>query len=102
MKMAKGKLGKLQMPKREEVDMSELDMEAGPSGEESPEYEMAESPEEEGGESPAIEGKEHGGGELSKVADEDLIAELKKRGLMGKLAEEGDMDLEASDEEMYS
>ena len=30
MKMGKGKLGKLQMPKREEVDMSELDMEAGP------------------------------------------------------------------------
>lgn len=100
MKMAKGKLGKLQMPKREEVDMSELDMEAGP--EESPEYEMAESPEEEGSESPEVEGKEHGGGELAKVADEDLIAELKKRGLMGKLAEEGDMDLEAEDSEMYS
>lgn len=98
MKMGKGKLGKLQMPKREEVDMSELDMEAGPEEDaEGPEMELElEAGDSEAGEKPSE------GAELADVADEDLIAELKKRGLMGKLAEEGDMDLEAEDSEMYS
>lgn len=96
MKMGKGKLGKLQMPKREEVDMSELEMEAGPEeGAEGPEMELELGAE-------GSEEKPSEGGELADVADEDLIAELKKRGLMGKLAEEGDMDLEAEDSEMYS
>lgn len=93
MKMGKGKLGKLQMPKREEVDMSELEMEAGPEEGADMELEL----EAEGGEERPAEGSE-----LADVADEDLIAEMKKRGLMGKLAEEGDMDLEAEDSEMYS
>lgn len=91
----KSKLSKLSMPKREEVDMSELEMEAGPEeGAEGPEMEV--ELEAEGSEKPSE------GAELADVADEDLIAELKKRGLMGKLAEEGDMDLEAEDSEMYS
>lgn len=91
----KSKLSKLSMPKRDEVDMSELEMEAGPEeGAEGPEMEV--ELEAEGSEKPSE------GAELADVADEDLIAELKKRGLMGKLAEEGDADLEASDDEMYS
>lgn len=101
MKMGKGKLGKLQMPKREEVDMSELDMEH-PSGEESPEYEASEGADVEAKEGPSTEAKEHPGGDLADVADEDLIAELKKRGLMGKLAEEGASEMDMSDEEMYA
>ena len=97
----KNKLSKLKMPKRDEVDMSELDM-GESDGTESPEYEASEAPAEEGAEGMETESKEHGGGDLAGIADEDLIAELKKRGLMGKLAEEGDMDLEAEDEESYA
>ena len=94
----KNKLSKLKMPKRDEVDMSELDMEAGPEeGAEAEGPEMELEVEAEGSERPA-----EGSSDLEGVADEDLIAELKKRGLMGKLAEEGDMDLEAEDEESYA
>lgn len=97
----KSKLSKLSMPKRDEVDMSELDMEH-PAGEESPEYEASEGMDVEAGESPETEAKEHPGGDLADIADEDLIAEMKKRGLMSKLAEEGAAEADMSDEEMYS
>lgn len=83
-----GKLGKLKMPKREEINLDELD------GGESPEYEASESPEEEGGESEEMEASEHPG-ELKAVSDEDLLAEVKKRGLMSQLeAETGDESAE--------
>lgn len=83
MKMSEksSKLGKLKMPKREEINLDELDMG------ESPEYEAAESPEEEGAESKEEESAEHPG-ELKSVSDEDLLAEVKKRGLMSQLEAE--------------
>jgi hypothetical protein len=81
MKLGKGKLGKLSMPKRDEVDMSELELEVEPS-----DSEMAA---EDGKESADMsEEAAPSGDALADVADEDLIAELKKRGLMGQLAEE--------------
>lgn len=73
-------LKKLKMPHPKSMDMSELDAE-------SPEEEAAESPEEEAAESPEEEEKEHPG-ELSSVSDEDLLAEVKKRGLMSQLEKE--------------
>lgn len=85
------KLGKLKMPKREEVNLDELDL-----GPESAEEEAAESPEEEAAESPEEESAEHPG-ELAKVSDEDLLAEVKKRGLMSQL--EGEVGEEPSEEQ---
>jgi len=76
------KLKKLSMPKPKEFDLGEMD-----SAEESPEYEASESPEEEGAESPEEEASEHPG-ELEKVSDDDLLAEVKKRGLMSQLEKE--------------
>lgn len=93
MKLGKGKLGKLSMPKRDEVDMSELELEVEPS-----EGEGGEA-----GEMMAEEGAEEAdlGDEalpksdaLADVADEDLIAEMKKRGLMGQLGEESESEEE--------
>lgn len=87
-----GKLKKLAMPKREEMDISELDMEEMPTGGE----EMAE------GEEMPVEA-----GPLADVSDEELMAELKKRGLSSKLAEEdammgeGEMEMEDEEEEEY-
>lgn len=91
-----GKLKKLAMPKREEIDMAELDMEEMPAGgEEMPEGDMGE------GEEMPVEA-----GPLADVSDEELMAELKKRGLSNKLAEEdammGEDEMEMEDEEMYS
>ena len=88
-----GKLKKLAMPKREEMDISELDMTT------------------EGGEEMAAggEGEEEmpmEAGPLADVSDEELMAELKKRGLSSKLEEEdammGEDEMEMEDEEMYS
>lgn len=77
-----GKLGKLKMPKREEINLDELDM---GDKEESPEEEAAESPEEEKMED---ESAEKHTDELKSVSDEDLLAEVKKRGLMSQLEKE--------------
>ena len=74
-------LKKLKMPKPKSFEMEELDME------ESPDEEAAESPEEEAAESPEEEKREHEG-DLSEFSDEDLLAEVKKRGLMSQLEEE--------------
>lgn len=73
------KLKKLKMPPREEMDMSELEF----SKEESPEYEAEE----------AMEGEEkeeapEAMSELESVSDEDLLAEVKKRGLLSQLESE--------------
>lgn len=68
----KNKLSKLKMPMREEVDTSELDMEM-PSGE----GDMAEGDMEE----PSKESP------LAGASDDELLAEMKKRGLMGDLEE---------------
>lgn len=91
-----GKLKKLAMPKREEMDISELDMAA--EGE-MPEGEMPEG--DMGEEEMPVEA-----GPLADVSDEELMAELKKRGLSSKLEEEdammGEDEMEMEDEEMYS
>jgi hypothetical protein len=89
-----GKLKKLAMPKREEIDMAELDMEEMPTEGEMPESDMGE------GEEMPVEA-----GPLADVSDEELMAELKKRGLSSKLAEEdammGEMEMEDEEEEEY-
>jgi hypothetical protein len=69
-----GKLKKLSMPKREEVDISELEMEA-------PAEDMAGMEESDMGEAPTKESP------LASISDDDLLAEMKKRGLMGALKE---------------
>lgn len=76
-------LKKLKMPKPKAIETDELDM----AMEESPAEEAAESPEEEGAESSEEEAAEHPG-ELKGVSDEDLLAEVKKRGLMSQLESE--------------
>jgi hypothetical protein len=85
----KNKLSKLKMPMREEVDTSELDM--AMDGEE-----MAEGEEGDMEEMPSKESP------LAGASDDELMAEMKKRGLMGGLEEGGEKELEMSDEEMYS
>ena len=69
-----GKLKKLAMPKREEIDMAELEMDEMPA--------EAAGGGDEGEEEMPVEA-----GTLADVSDEDLMAELKKRGLMSKLEE---------------
>jgi hypothetical protein len=80
----KGKLGKLAMPKREEMDISELDMEM-----------PAEKGPPEGTEDEMPEGEMN---PLADASDEDLMAEMKKRGLMGSLSE-GEGMAEVGEEE---
>jgi hypothetical protein len=86
MKLGKGKLGKLAMPKRDEVDMAELELEVEPSEGGKAGEMMAEEGAEEvdlGDEEAAPKSDA-----LADVADEDLLAEVKKRGLMTALSEE--------------
>lgn len=75
-------LDKMKMPGEGDPGMG---MEEG-----SPEEEASESPEEEAGEDTA------GGQDLTAVSDEDLMAEIKKRGLTGEL-ENGDQEAPAGD-----
>ncbi len=92
-------LKKMKMPKREEISVEELDMPA-----EGGEEEMAS----EGEEAPSAEAE--GMADLAAISDEDLLAEMKKRGLMSEMSgEEMSMDMaeggeeEVEDEdEMYS
>jgi len=94
MKLGKGKLGKLAMPKRDEVDMAELELEVEPS---EGEGEAGEMMAEEGAEEVDLGDEEAApkSDALADIADEDLLAEVKKRGLMASLGEE-------SDEEEYA
>lgn len=78
--MKTGKLSKLAMPKRESVDMSELELDMGPA--ESEGEALAGEEEADTGEGPAPKSDS-----LAKVADADLLAEVKKRGLMAHLSE---------------
>lgn len=89
-----GKLKKLAMPKREEIDTAELELEMEPSEEMMAGEEMSDK-----GEAPSKESP------LAGASDDELVAEMKKRGLMGQLEEEGmegEEELDMSDEEMYS
>jgi hypothetical protein len=77
-----------------DIDMKEL--EAGE--EDSPEEEASEASEEAAeGEMEASEDPSAGPAPLDQVSDDDLLAEMKKRGLMKDL-EEG----ESEDQDMYS
>lgn len=78
------KLGKLKMPKREEINVDELDL-----GPESAEEEMEVGEEEE-------EAEEEESA-LAQVSDEELLAEVKKRGLMSQL--EGETGEEPAEEQ---
>jgi hypothetical protein len=88
-------LKKMKMPKREEISVEELDSEM-------PEGEMMA----EGEEAPSAEAE--GMADLAAISDEDLLAEMKKRGLMGEMAEgEEEVDMSESpvedgEDEMYS
>jgi len=84
-------LKKMKMPKREEISIEELDMEM-------PEEGM--SPE--GEEAPSAEAE--GMADLAAISDEDLLAEMKKRGLMADMsgedmAAEGEEELDEYDDE---
>lgn len=90
-----GKLKKLAMPKREEIDMGELEIPVEDGGDEM----MAGEEPSDKGEMPSKESP------LAGASDEELLAEMKKRGLMGELEEEGmggEEELDMEDEEMYS
>jgi hypothetical protein len=86
MKMDLSKLKKMKMPSAQKEDAalpedsqddSELEpMDLGAEG----------SPEEEAGESPEEESSETVGHDLAEVSDEDLMAEIKARGLSAKLS----------------
>lgn len=77
----KSKLDKLKMPEKKPMaaDLADEAPESADLEEGSPEEEAAEAPAEEQAEL----------SELDQVSDDDLLAEIKKRGLMAKLDEEG-------------
>ena len=77
--MKSGKLGKLKMPSKDAIDVSELEMDMGPEDgtEVAEEADMGMD----------MESEPKSGDLLTDIADEDLIAEIKKRGLSAQLAE---------------
>jgi len=78
--MKSGKLGKLKMPSKDAIDVSELEMDMGPEdgAEVAEEADMGMD----------MESESKGGDMLTDIADEDLLAEVKKRGLTAQLGEE--------------
>lgn len=84
-------LNKLKMPMKKPMDLAEL---KDQGADEAP---AEGSPEEEAMESPAEEAQEMS--QLDQVSDEELLAELKKRGLMGDDMEAGAPDMSADYEE---
>lgn len=97
--MSKKKLGKLSMPEKrsDEMDLSELDSE--PSAEESNE-EAAEFPE--SGEEAPEEASSEEHSYLAKCSDDELMAELKKRGLDKELASDEAAAGESEADQDYS
>lgn len=97
------KLGKLKMPEKKKLSLADLENEDQGTLEA---HEKNESPDEEASEAPEMEAKEEEMGleqdpskELEMISDDDLLAELKKRGLMGKLDEEPGQEQAAEEEE---
>lgn len=82
-------LKKLKMPKPKMIEMEEgeMDMEM-PEGEEMSKEMSEEMPEDMEGEEEMEESKEKGSPALAKFSDEDLLSEVKKRGLMSQLETE--------------
>lgn len=89
----KGMLSKMMMPKKDEKNKEAMDlmsMLGSEDGEEEGEVELPaeielKNPEAEQGEEEMPEEEMAMGEDLSKLSDEELMAELKKRGLMAKL-----------------
>jgi len=80
-------LKKLKMPKPKSLDTSELGMsEMDEMPEESSEEELAEGEAEQASEDEGME--KHTGPKLDNLSDEDLLAEVKKRGLLSQLESE--------------
>ncbi len=84
--MKSGKLGKLKMPSKDAIDVSELEMDMGPEdgAEVAEEADMGMD----------MESESKGGDMLTDIADEDLLAEVKKRGLTAQLGEEEESESE--------
>lgn len=96
------KLDKLKMPEKKSSKMFSpkgLVNQNDPSDDELNEGDMGEegSPSEEANESPEEESKEGPNDQLESVSDDDLMAEIKKRGLMSKLQGEGQDSNEPAD-----
>jgi hypothetical protein len=89
--MKSGKLGKLKMPSKDAIDVSELEMDMGPEDG----AEVAEEADMDMGMD--MESESKGGDILTDIADEDLLAEVKKRGLTAQLGE----DEEESESDEY-
>lgn len=87
------KLKKLKMPSRPEIDTEELDMGMGD--------EMAGE-----GEGDSMEPSKEAAPPsdmLADVSDDELLAEIKKRGLMGQVGEEeGPAEMESEEDEYMS
>lgn len=81
-------LKKMKMPKREEIYIEELDAEMGPEADMSEESATTAEME------PSAEAPS-----LDTISDEELMAELKKRGLMSKMGGEEDMEMSEMGEE---
>lgn len=90
--MKSGKLGKLKMPSKDAIDVSELEMDMGPEdgAEVAEEADMGMD----------MESEPKSGDLLTDIADEDLIAEIKKRGLTAQLGEAESGEEEESSEYM--
>ena len=88
MKMDMSKLKKMKMPVAAEAPAEEAPMpeEGAPEEGEPMDLGLDMPMEEEGAESPAEEGSETVGHDLAEVSDEDLMAELKARGLSAKMS----------------
>ena len=87
--MKSGKLGKLKMPSKDAIDVSELEMDMGPEdgAEVAEEADMGMD----------MESESKGGDMLTDIADEDLLAEVKKRGLTAQLGEEEESESESDE-----
>jgi hypothetical protein len=86
MKIMMSKLDKLKMPEKKPM-MSRDEMMAQEDSE-TPEEEAAESPEEQAQEDEMGTEKHAQSDELTMISDDDLMAEVKKRGLMSKMSPE--------------
>ena len=102
MKLDMKKLKAMKMPEKR---MNEKDMEM-PMDEDMPEEEMEETPEEEKNESHEEQMKEmedgtemHPNTAASQLSDDDLMAEIKKRGLLKELEKDDGMPPESDDME---
>lgn len=97
--MKPSKLKKMKMPEKKGMEMEGMEMATEAHEEDSPElaaqeeeYGMDLDQDMEAGESPEHAKKVLGEApELEAVSDDELMAELKKRGLMSKMAEEEEM-----------